>query len=594
MTASTIPEKAGSRKQSLQSGFSLLARGEPKVWFTGGMLVVCLAMITWLLALILYSGLPSFWPQPVDLLTLNDGSLDVGQIQTREKADRNEVVGDGLRRNYRTGNFDFTGRHYRWIEPQDLSQAGIGRSERALVIERLEDGRLYGLPLTVTENILLPYEIRQQVNQLTETDALLGSIPVEDAAIVVEIREAITNKIATLRDSELRKQIDSLPANDAVVWFQNNSGQWQPTDRLDPNDSVLAIRRKWNNDASISQVLPSKVDFTNQLRKQSKRLKHQISQLDGKLSEMRFDVRRAELETDAAAPLVLDSAHYLLEQQVQLETLPERIANYNELLGRSIDTTLASKATELFASFEATELPAQTAANLQQIDLWKQPAADAPDPIREAIDDYQLGFMEIVRSKRPLEEELERLESQLQTLELAVAVPTNTERVDDVSPESLTKLLDGTIDEDLLQKLNSGADELLPQVEVEQLGAHCWLVRAVDVAGQMHLMAVTDSGYIDGDEAQKNLLKPPERAFPISEIVRSVEVNRLSLGQKVGVYLSRWGEFLFDNPREANSEGGVFPAIWGTVVMTLIMTIAVLPSRENRLETSSGEAASMR
>jgi len=47
--------------------------------------------------------------------------------------------------------------------------------------------------------------------------------------------------------------------------------------------------------------------------------------------------------------------------------------------------------------------------------------------------------------------------------------------------------------------------------------------------------------------------------------------------ERLGVYLSRWGEFLTDEPREANSEGGVFPAIFGTVVMTLLMTLVVVP-----------------
>jgi phosphate transport system permease protein len=34
---------------------------------------------------------------------------------------------------------------------------------------------------------------------------------------------------------------------------------------------------------------------------------------------------------------------------------------------------------------------------------------------------------------------------------------------------------------------------------------------------------------------------------------------------------------LFDEPREANSEGGVFPASFGTVLMTLIMAVLVVP-----------------
>jgi phosphate transport system permease protein len=66
-------------------------------------------------------------------------------------------------------------------------------------------------------------------------------------------------------------------------------------------------------------------------------------------------------------------------------------------------------------------------------------------------------------------------------------------------------------------------------------------------------------------------------SLPLDQIVRAWQPNRLSLAGKFGVYLSRWGEFLGDDPREANSAGGVFPAIWGTVAMTLIMALLVAP-----------------
>lgn len=61
------------------------------------------------------------------------------------------------------------------------------------------------------------------------------------------------------------------------------------------------------------------------------------------------------------------------------------------------------------------------------------------------------------------------------------------------------------------------------------------------------------------------------------EMVRAYNANQLNFSGRLKVYLSRWVEFLFDEPREANSEGGVFPAIFGTVVMTLIMSIFVVP-----------------
>jgi ABC-type phosphate transport system permease subunit/ABC-type phosphate transport system auxiliary subunit len=63
----------------------------------------------------------------------------------------------------------------------------------------------------------------------------------------------------------------------------------------------------------------------------------------------------------------------------------------------------------------------------------------------------------------------------------------------------------------------------------------------------------------------------------VGDIVRAYPANRLGFGQKLAIYFSRWREYLLDDPREANSEGGVFPAIWGTVTMTLIMSFAVVP-----------------
>jgi phosphate transport system permease protein len=65
--------------------------------------------------------------------------------------------------------------------------------------------------------------------------------------------------------------------------------------------------------------------------------------------------------------------------------------------------------------------------------------------------------------------------------------------------------------------------------------------------------------------------------LPVSGIVRAYAANQLGAIDKAGIYLSRWWEFLSDDPREANSEGGVFPAIFGTVAMTLLMSLLVTP-----------------
>lgn len=61
------------------------------------------------------------------------------------------------------------------------------------------------------------------------------------------------------------------------------------------------------------------------------------------------------------------------------------------------------------------------------------------------------------------------------------------------------------------------------------------------------------------------------------DILKVTFNNQLNLIEKVGVFFSQIGSFIVDDPREANTEGGVFPAIFGTVLMVLLMTVIVSP-----------------
>lgn len=53
--------------------------------------------------------------------------------------------------------------------------------------------------------------------------------------------------------------------------------------------------------------------------------------------------------------------------------------------------------------------------------------------------------------------------------------------------------------------------------------------------------------------------------------------NKLNVFEKLKMFFSQIGAFVSDDPREANTEGGVFPAIFGTVLMVLLMTVIVSP-----------------
>ncbi|MBF0567172.1 MAG: phosphate ABC transporter permease PstA [Nitrospirae bacterium] len=60
-------------------------------------------------------------------------------------------------------------------------------------------------------------------------------------------------------------------------------------------------------------------------------------------------------------------------------------------------------------------------------------------------------------------------------------------------------------------------------------------------------------------------------------IVRIYKPNDLGVFSKAWIYASKLLDFLVDDPREANTEGGVFPAIFGTVFMVLVMSVIVMP-----------------
>ncbi|MCE9592568.1 MAG: phosphate ABC transporter permease PstA [Planctomycetes bacterium] len=68
-----------------------------------------------------------------------------------------------------------------------------------------------------------------------------------------------------------------------------------------------------------------------------------------------------------------------------------------------------------------------------------------------------------------------------------------------------------------------------------------------------------------------------EQSIPLDQIVRAIPANRLGPLERLGVYGSRWAEFVSAEPRESSTEGGVLPAIFGTVAMTLVMSILVVP-----------------
>ena len=79
--------------------------------------------------------------------------------------------------------------------------------------------------------------------------------------------------------------------------------------------------------------------------------------------------------------------------------------------------------------------------------------------------------------------------------------------------------------------------------------------------------------------AARLLLESGNAVFdvPLSNIIEVSRPNRMSFGAKL-VAAARHGVlFLVTEPREANTEGGIAPALFGTVLLVLLMSVAVVP-----------------
>jgi phosphate transport system permease protein len=89
------------------------------------------------------------------------------------------------------------------------------------------------------------------------------------------------------------------------------------------------------------------------------------------------------------------------------------------------------------------------------------------------------------------------------------------------------------------------------------------LVKQMESVGSSRVVWKT----VDGQEKELRAL----------DIYRAYPANDLGWGGRAAVYASRFWAFLTEEPREANTEGGIFPAIFGTVMMVFLMSLAVVP-----------------
>ncbi len=82
---------------------------------------------------------------------------------------------------------------------------------------------------------------------------------------------------------------------------------------------------------------------------------------------------------------------------------------------------------------------------------------------------------------------------------------------------------------------------------------------------------------INRDSITAEVMSGQQVEVKLAQVVQVYRPNAMSVFDKTLFYLHQLWLFVSDDPREANTEGGIFPAIFGTVMMVILMSIFVTP-----------------
>lgn len=534
MSAANPPTKADRTPMKRQRGrltrpsASLIAQGEPMVWFTGGALVVCATMITGLLGLVLWNGLPTFWPGPLIRVQRLNGQVVMGEV-TREETFR--VTADMLgnlegeerqaaeaqlktrgpyresRRLFRTGNYELTNEHYRWVNAFDVTAKGEELPNWGVVVERVEWGRFYGEPVRFSQRV--PRDPGEHEQQLLTVSQFLDSqkyrLSGDEAAAFDQAIAPLTRQLAETRSSEIQRfvqehtaragQQESAGKGDGLELVLEGGEAIRPAD-LQSGQVVSAIREVWSKAETAWEQFARRHASVRERFKQRHYLEMgAIGAVNQRMEQARLRLRAQELQHGVLA----------VDLAVQIKQAESAL--------RALDASL------------------QDATHAVEI-LRRQFSNDKP--LLAFADRFVVALRaEVAEQKQEPQRSLEQLRAKLQPL-----------------PEPVRE----EVARFVAVQLQGDEETVVLQREVTRLN---------DLNACSEWTLVTASGQ--------------EKGLSLADIVRAYPANQLTWSGKTRVYLSRWHEFLTDEPREANSEGGVFPAIWGTVVMTLVMSLLVVP-----------------
>lgn len=173
-----------------------------------------------------------------------------------------------------------------------------------------------------------------------------------------------------------------------------------------------------------------------------------------------------------------------------------------------------------------------------------------------------------------------------------VAIETNGKRVDSSDPKFaslLEKILKSStetreqvlhIERKEIGRISVAMEDLGYDEKAKRISPEVAATQRAELQEQFNVLK-KQADELDAEMNQTSLIyrvaDGRERSVTSGQMLAVFEPNDTGFFERLGEALRRAWHFLIEDPREANMEGGVFPAIFGTVVMTLVMSFFVTP-----------------
>ncbi len=563
------PGDSGSRPRRRGGGTrtALVAHGEPMVWLTGGCLAISVVMILGLLWLILMQGAGTFVPQPIVKVTTVDGQVIMGEPTRHESYELVEDMVDTLptalrdkaeplliesspagqrygydtRTLYRTGNFRLNNTRFTWVP--EFAVVETEKPEWAMVVERQEWGRFYGIPLAFERKHERPVseeeELLADLNQLLYIGQFTA--PAEQREQIKRLLEGATKELDDLRGAAIKEFVAGFDAQEGVSFgAELDSRKIVSLTDLRPGDNVVRIVEVYEgSQVAYERFRQVHGRVLDQLRERSRLKRHDLGEINEHQEHSRKALRDVEL---VYGKKLLDR-----EKQDRLE------AEGEEASGEFLEFREARLRQVPLVERAESMLVQQNVLNAIELEN-----ADRAALVERVAERYGRDAPMTRAARNSDEAMVGRAEQTAEKAEAAIA--TVRQRLDREYARYARRI--GPVDE----PLNAAIDDYI-QTKIhtnEQTREINHRIEELNESSERYAIR-----FVTGDSQFATV--------NVAEIVRAYPANRLSFGDKAGVYLSRWGEFLTADPREANQEGGVKQQIIGTVLMTIIMAIAVVP-----------------